>query len=165
MGSFAIIRPAAFLYIATEIWYGNVIPSCYLVNSSDIKDFIMDKGWLKGVSKIYKTRKANDEVRKSPNHEENKQNPNIRVKSESDSKTSHIARNRIRPGQPTSKDDGTEGANTQIQTKKQKQSERRTVRAKKQLCEDVILHDLDGIQASQHIPGDASKCRKISIDN
>ena len=67
IGGLAFVQPATFLYIGTQIWYGNVIPSCYLINSSDIKDYIMDKGWWNGFSKIYDKRKPKDEIRNPSN--------------------------------------------------------------------------------------------------
>ena len=36
------------------IWYGSVIPSCYLINFSDTKNSIIDEGWAAGLSKLYK---------------------------------------------------------------------------------------------------------------
>ena len=154
MGSFAIIRPATYLYIATEIWYGNVIPSCYLINSSDIKDYIMDKGWLNGVSKIYNRRKVKNEVREPPtrNTEENGENKNKRAKSKACPKRSKTNQNRIKPCQTSTTDNINEGASAQVEKKATKQS-------------DVILHDLDGIQMTQRIPGDASMPRKSSKGN
>ena len=45
--------------IGTSIWYAIIIPSCYLMNSNEIKDSIMEHGWTNMVREIYakKTRK------------------------------------------------------------------------------------------------------------
>ena len=48
------IPHANYLYTFTLIWYGNVIPSCYLTNSMDIKILMMEDGWWNGLSKIYR---------------------------------------------------------------------------------------------------------------
>ena len=58
IGFFTAIPHANYMYTATLIWYGNVIPSCYLINSSDIKEFIMKNGWHAGLSKIYTKKKS-----------------------------------------------------------------------------------------------------------
>ena len=57
--SVSFLKPATYLYIMTQIWYGNIIPSCYLVNSSEIKDFIQNHGWLMALSKIYGRKEKN----------------------------------------------------------------------------------------------------------
>ena len=53
LGCLSLVHPATFLYIAVEIWYGNVIPACYLLNSSGTKAFIMEQGWVMAVSKLF----------------------------------------------------------------------------------------------------------------
>ena len=57
LGCLSLVHPATFLYIGVEIWYGNVIPACYLLNSSDTKAFIMEQGWVIALSKIFKNSK------------------------------------------------------------------------------------------------------------
>ena len=54
IGVLALVKPPTYMYTATIIWYGNIIPSCYLINSSDTKNFIIDKGWLNALSNLYK---------------------------------------------------------------------------------------------------------------
>ena len=51
---FATIPYANYLYTFIIIWYGNVIPSCYLANSEDIKLSVMEDGWWNGLSKLYR---------------------------------------------------------------------------------------------------------------
>ena len=53
----SLVHPATFLYIGVEIWYGNVIPSCYLLNSSDTKAFIMEQGWVIALSNLFRKSK------------------------------------------------------------------------------------------------------------
>ena len=55
-----MIRPPTFLYFGALIWYGNVIPSCYLINSNDTKKFIMEKGWIAMIFELYKKRKPKE---------------------------------------------------------------------------------------------------------
>lgn len=43
-----------------QIWYGCVIPSCYLLNSDYIKDTIMEHGWMNALSQIYTQRPVNN---------------------------------------------------------------------------------------------------------
>ena len=57
LGCLSLLQPATFLYIGVEIWYGNVIPSCYLLNSSDTKAFIMEQGWAIALSNLFKKSK------------------------------------------------------------------------------------------------------------
>ena len=57
LGCLSLLQPATFLYIGVEIWYGNVIPSCYLLNSSDTKAFIMEQGWAIALSSLFKKSK------------------------------------------------------------------------------------------------------------
>ena len=57
LGCLSLLQPATFLYIGVEIWYGNVIPSCYLLNSSDTKAFIMEQGWVIALSNLFKKSK------------------------------------------------------------------------------------------------------------
>ena len=57
LGCLSLVQPATFLYIGVEIWYGNVIPSCYLLNSSDTKAFVMEQGWAIALSNLFKKSK------------------------------------------------------------------------------------------------------------
>ena len=69
--SVQFLKGATCLYIVTQIWYGSIIPSCYLMNCTDIKVFILEHGWLDGLSKLYseKTKKSNQAVqRKQPDN-------------------------------------------------------------------------------------------------
>ena len=35
------------------LWYGLLVPSCYLVNNADTKTLIMKHGWLTALSRVY----------------------------------------------------------------------------------------------------------------
>ena len=54
IAALSFLRHAHILYTIGMIWYGSVIPSCYLINFSDTKNSIIDEGWLTGLSKLYK---------------------------------------------------------------------------------------------------------------
>ena len=58
----SFLRPATYMYISTQIWYGIIIPSCYLMNCSDIKAFILDRGWLAALSELYSKRPKKHQV-------------------------------------------------------------------------------------------------------
>ena len=55
----AFLRPMVITNIGTAIWYAIIIPSCYLMNSNDNKDSIMEHGWTNLAKDLYakKTRK------------------------------------------------------------------------------------------------------------
>ena len=162
MGGLAFVPPATFLYIGTEIWYGNVIPSCYLVNSSDIKDYIMDNGWMDGFSKIYKSRKPKDEAKNPPkrNVEVAGSLKSLQEKATMAPQELSTVPNGTRPKQTIPKGNANAGY-------KNKTMQKYGAHTQKQIAsrEDVILYDLDGIQTSQRIPGDAPKSRKCSKIN
>ena len=46
-----------------QIWYGCVIPSCYLFNSEYIKDTIMEHGWIHALSKVFTERPLSNNER------------------------------------------------------------------------------------------------------
>ena len=54
IAALSFLRHAHILYTIGMIWYGSVIPSCYLINFSDTKNSIIDEGWATGLSKLYK---------------------------------------------------------------------------------------------------------------
>ena len=145
MGGLAFVQPATFLYLGTQIWYGNVIPSCYLINSSDIKDYIMDKGWWNGFSKIYDKRKPKDEIRnpskKDPEMSSGKKNH--RRKSNVFPEISEAAKNEVVLDRPICENNVNDDINNSIQNQDNDQQ-----------TKNVILYDLDGIQKCQHIPED-----------
>ena len=138
MGGLAIIKPATFLYLGTQIWYGNVIPSCYLINSSDIKDYIMDKGWWNGFSKIYNKRERKDDVRKNStkNYESHTGKNPLSKKSRVFPEPSACNPNNIEMGKRKCDKDTNNSVNSEVNNKRD---------------QEVFLHDLDGIQASQCI--------------
>lgn len=55
----AFLRPMVITNIGTAIWYALIIPSCYLMNSNENKDSIMEDGWTNLARDLYakKTRK------------------------------------------------------------------------------------------------------------
>jgi hypothetical protein len=61
----ALLRIPTFLYAGILIWYGIVIPSCYLINSTDNKTSIIEEGWINAISKLYKKKDPRDK-RKDP---------------------------------------------------------------------------------------------------
>ena len=69
----SVLRPPTFLYFGVLIWYGNVIPSCYLINSNDTKKFIMDQGWMAAMFELYK-KKIPKEAQNTQQKAENKGN-------------------------------------------------------------------------------------------
>ena len=60
MAGLTFMRPSTYLYIGTQFWYGCVIPSCYLINSSDTKAFIMEQGWVVALTNLYKKREPEE---------------------------------------------------------------------------------------------------------
>ena len=41
------------LFFPFSLWYGLVVPSCYLINTDDTKTLIMKHGWLTALSRVY----------------------------------------------------------------------------------------------------------------
>ena len=50
----ALLTIPIFMYVGVLMWYGIVIPSCYLINSADNKTSIIEEGWVNVISKLYK---------------------------------------------------------------------------------------------------------------
>ena len=144
MGGLALVPPATFLYLGTQMWYGNIIPSCYLINSSDIKDYIMDNGWWDGFSKIYSKRSPKDEARNnSKGNSENcakKKNMNKKSQVFPEPSTSHSN------GISIDKHDCENGKNNNHHSVQNNKNKERN--------SGVILHDLEGIQTCQHVDED-----------
>ena len=46
-----------------QVWYGCVIPSCYLFNGEYIKDIIMEYGWIHALSQVYTERPLSNNER------------------------------------------------------------------------------------------------------
>ena len=76
LGFLSLLQPATFLYIGVEIWYGNLIPSCYLLNSSHTKAFIVEQGWAIALSNLFKKSKPSLKE-KGNNLAENQADENI----------------------------------------------------------------------------------------
>ena len=76
----SVLRPPTFLYLGVLVWYGNVIPSCYLINSIDTKKFIMEQGWLAALSELYKKKKPKEvpssKAKSESNHNKSKGDAN-----------------------------------------------------------------------------------------
>ena len=51
---------SVYMYISTQILYGNIIPTCYLMNNSYLKSSIMDKGWANSMQKLYAKKTKSD---------------------------------------------------------------------------------------------------------
>ena len=145
MGGLALVPPATFLYLGTQMWYGNIIPSCYLINSSDIKDYIMDNGWWNGFSRIYSKRNSKDELRKNSkgNSEDCKRKKNISTKSRVFPEPSSSDSKGTNNGKKDRENDKHNDIHHSIQNKKNDK-----------LNKAVILHDLEGIQTCQHVDVD-----------
>ena len=47
-----------FVYISIQVLYGNIIPSCYLMNNSNFKSIVMDNGWIEAMSTVYSKAQA-----------------------------------------------------------------------------------------------------------
>ena len=45
------------LFFPFSLWYGLVVPSCYLINNEDTKTLIMKYGWLTALSRVYTEKK------------------------------------------------------------------------------------------------------------
>ena len=86
IAALAFLRHAHILYTVGMIWYGNIIPSCYLINFSDTKKSILEEGWATGLSKLYKKK----EPRKS-GESENEMKMKRRSKIRSDNSNNDLA--------------------------------------------------------------------------
>ena len=75
VGSMAFLRPPTYLYTGTQIWYGIVIPSCYLVNCSDIKRSIMENGWIAAISNLYSKKKPKNRPPSAPRSNSKRERP------------------------------------------------------------------------------------------
>ena len=47
------VRTNGYVYITIQLLYGNIIPSCYLMNNSNFKSVVMKNGWIAAISKVY----------------------------------------------------------------------------------------------------------------
>jgi hypothetical protein len=56
----ALVPIPIFVYAAILVWYGIVIPSCYLINSSESKKYIIEKGWVSAISILYRKKDPRD---------------------------------------------------------------------------------------------------------
>ena len=153
MGGLALVPPATFLYLGTQMWYGNIIPSCYLINSSDIKDYIMDNGWWNGFSKIYSKRDSKDESKNDSkrNSKNTKRKKKISNKSRIFPEPSSSHSNGKSIGKQVCESDKNDDIHHSIQNNKNDR-----------LNKAVILHDLEGNQTSQHVEEDIQPNQMIS---
>ena len=56
-----------FVYISIQVLYGNIIPSCYLMNNSNFKSIVMDNGWIEAISTVYSKAQAPKGPRRNKN--------------------------------------------------------------------------------------------------
>ena len=49
------------VFFPFSLWYGLVVPSCYLINNNDTKTLIMNHGWLTALSRVY-TKKQSQNI-------------------------------------------------------------------------------------------------------
>ena len=56
----ALVPIPIFVYAAVLVWYGIVIPSCYLINSSESKKYIIEKGWVNAISILYRKKEPRE---------------------------------------------------------------------------------------------------------
>ena len=77
------------------ILYGNIIPSCYLMNNTNFKSFVMDNGWIAAIATVYSSnrdrtkttnKKQTGEAPSSQNITEDKNIPRRMSQSSSSSK-------------------------------------------------------------------------------
>ena len=106
----SVLRPPTFLYFGVLVWYGNVIPSCYLINSIDTKKFIMEQGWMAAISELYKKKKP-------------KEVPSSKTKSESN----HTKSKGDNSNGTTEKNDSIESQNEASNTNKSKSYSRENI--------------------------------------
>lgn len=45
------------------ILYGNIIPSCYLMNNTNFKSFVMDNGWMAAMATVYSSNRDRTKTR------------------------------------------------------------------------------------------------------
>ena len=71
VSSLGFASTATYMYIGTQLLYGNVIPSCYLMNNDYQKISILKHGWVFALTSLYKNRKSDihPERNKSNKHE------------------------------------------------------------------------------------------------
>ena len=49
-------KDAHIMYVFMLIWFGNVIPACYLINFDDNKKSIIEDGWISTFSKVFRNK-------------------------------------------------------------------------------------------------------------
>ena len=62
IAAFTFFRHAHILYTVGMIWYGNIIPLCYLINSTDTKKSILEEGWTSALSKICQKKEPKNSI-------------------------------------------------------------------------------------------------------
>lgn len=136
MGSLSSVRPATYLYIGTQFWYGCVIPSCYLINSSDTKSFIMDQGWLIALRDLYKKHKP----KKKPTSHTNRES-GVKKVEENCAGEVFTARTGVISGRNNLKHDQNENGSKQDTFNQPKNL----------LCRGIVLHELEYISDNDTI--------------
>ena len=148
----AFLHPATYLYISMQMWYGNIIPSCYLMNCSDIKRFIMERGWVTAMSKLF-VKKPKDTVRRR--NVENRPGENKRQGHKPDT-----VREEHNDGEPKMKEDQT---TTNVKTKNKVEDGDTFYQTNRRKNRGVILHELS--ITSDHSLSDATGILPIHQNN
>ena len=143
MGCLAFVPPATYLYAGTEIWYGNVIPSCYLVNCSDIKRSIMEKGWIAAIYNLYTKKKPKNRPPSAPRRNLEQKNPKEEVHGAQSDITDEQSRNLKDKKESIPVNLGAKCNQVDITDETYKPTRRRKSRA-------IILHDLDNPSVVYH---------------
>ena len=57
-------KDAHIMYVFMLIWFGNVIPACYLINFDDNKKSIIEDGWISTLSKVFRNKDKKVQIHK-----------------------------------------------------------------------------------------------------
>ena len=79
IAALSFLKHAHVLYTVGMIWYGTVIPSCYLINFSHTKKSILEEGWTTGLSKLYQKKKPKRPVESNNPSKRQKRQPSEQV--------------------------------------------------------------------------------------
>lgn len=137
-----ILRRIIITNIGTGIWYAIIIPSCYLMNSNEIKDSIMENGWTNIVRDIY-AKKTQKYVPDSPSRKV--QNPTQSIK---DSPKPGPTTRKQFMIQNDSKNNG--GIAQNDDTPSESGSNRAVNKTKDKMRNELIIHDLETGHLERH---------------
>ena len=62
IAALSFLKHAHILYTVGMIWYGNIIPLCYLINTADTKKLILEDGWTSALSKLCKKKEPKNAI-------------------------------------------------------------------------------------------------------